>query len=102
MTEARDVIYKFMFGKAQDMGTLFGDGVSEYAKEDTDTILTALRDAGFAVVDKSQFKIKLNSKSMSYLDDMAEAEEAMDGRHALKILLSHYRAMLKAAQGDVG
>ena len=66
----------------------------------TDDILAALADAGLKIIDRSKFKIKLNTKAMKYLDGMAEAEIAMDGRHDLSILLAHYRAMLEAATDE--
>jgi ribosomal protein L9 len=46
---ARDAIFGFMFGKAQDMGTLSGDDAKQYASDDTDAIFEALNAAGFEV-----------------------------------------------------
>lgn len=97
MSDARTVIYNFMFGKAQDMGTLSGDDAAQYAQDDTDAILTALAEAGLGIIHKPKFRAKLNVKAMKYLDNLAEAEEAMAGKHALSILLKHYREMTEAA-----
>lgn len=60
-------------------------------------ILAALAEAGLGIVHKPKSRAKLNAKAMKYLDDLAEAEEAMAGKHALSILLKHYREMTEAA-----
>ena len=101
MTDAREVIARFWYG--QEVGGSMDDGYDydkERAYDFADRELAALSAAGLKLVDKSKFKAKLNAKSMKYLDDMAEAEEAMDSKPALKILLAHYRAMVEAASDE--
>ena len=92
MTNAREVIAEvvgeqFIFDRTPDLRL-------------ADAIIAALDADGLGIIDRSKFKTKLNAKSMKYLDEMAEAQEAMDGKPALRLLLEHYRAMVGAAKDE--
>ncbi len=93
MSDARKIIANITF-----TGRLFGTPIDfPLGEEKADAILAALAEAGLGIVHKPKFRAKLNAKAMKYLDDLAEAEEAMAGKHALSILLKHYREMTEAA-----
>lgn len=97
MSDARTVLREFSY---LDCGWYPHEKASDKcARCDgfADAILAALAEAGLGIVHKPKFRAKLNAKAMKYLDDLAEAEEAMAGKHALSILLKHYREMTEAA-----
>lgn len=92
---ARDVVAMELW-RCKDKADANGKKLT--ASEFTDAILSALDAAGFAVAPKALLKPKVNAKAFARLDEMAEADIAMDGDHALSILLKHYRELTAAKE----
>lgn len=96
MTEARDVIDAVPITVMDNMGGYYESTIGEQLG--ADAIITALRDAGFAVVKKEPTREMLAAGATSLVNDQDHR-----GIHQLAVSPAYgaYKAMLKAAQGGV-